>query len=118
MKVLIVGDKPSPRMAKGAKPFEGAACEKRLKEWMTILGLTTKNCRIINQCNFTFEELVTLSIHNYSKIIALGENASNALGNIYHFKLPHPSFKNRKLNSKEYEKEQLELCKAWLNEKL
>jgi len=34
--VIFVGDKPSPKMKPGAKPFEGAACEKRLKEWLKL----------------------------------------------------------------------------------
>ena len=45
--IIFVGDRPSPKMKPGAKPFEGAACEKRLKEWIKRLGLRKKDYRIL-----------------------------------------------------------------------
>lgn len=113
-KVLIIGDKPSARMRFGAKPFEGAKCEKRLMEW--ILFLELENFGIVNS-NTGLDILGILNCYNSGyKLITLGNNAFNRLKKIgiNSFKLPHPSFRNRKLNNKKYEKEQLELCKKWL----
>lgn len=91
-------------MKPGAKPFEGAACEFRLKEWIGRLGVL--DYRIINQSSFTITQLYSLwyksgDLYGTPQVhyIALGNNASKALKNIPHFKLPHPSFRNRILNN-------------------
>ena len=48
------------------------------------------------------------------KFIALGNKASEKLYDIPHFKLPHPSGRNRKINNRQYIDEQLRLCAEWL----
>lgn len=100
-------------MKKGAKPFQGASCEKRLKEWIKFLELT--NYELFNKEDRTVEYFQWMAASG-DKIIVLGNNADKHLKKVKRFKLPHPSFRNRKLNSKEYEKEQLELCKKWLTD--
>ena len=49
-------------------------------------------------------------------IISLGNEPAKALKKIGrgHFLLPHPSYRNRKLNSAEYEEAVLRECDAWL----
>jgi uracil-DNA glycosylase len=115
--ILFVGDKPSPKMKPGAKPFEGAACEARLKAWIKELGLTLNNyernsCCIINQIDLARSELLVTVCKPY--IVALGNNASKALGKIPHFKLPHPSGRNRQINDKSYIEARLAECKKYI----
>lgn len=52
----------------------------------------------------------------YHKVIALGNFASDALdtASIPHFRLPHPSPLNRKLNDPTYEKNVLHECYNYL----
>jgi uracil-DNA glycosylase len=120
--IYIVGDKPSPRMKPDAAPFRGAYCEARLQEWLKALGIETHI--ICNRTDNTFTALKTLLLaytmyeqrHNI-RVIALGNEASKALGDIPHFKLPHPSGRNRQLNDKEFIAEKLKQCQTWLKEK-
>ena len=120
--ILFVGDRPSKRMKPGARPFEGAACESRLYSWIAELipfddldlrGV--KKYELINQCDYAWADLYAAHIiGEVSAIIALGNNASKALGKIPHFKLPHPSGKNRQINDKEFINKKLQECKEWL----
>jgi uracil-DNA glycosylase len=112
--VIFIGDRPSPRMKKNAEPFEGAACEKRLKEWIRFLIESSLYYKVINQCDWTYHDFHVLLLQQH-KIVALGNNASKALGDIPHFKLPHPSGLNRQINNKAFVKKQLKLCKKWIN---
>ena len=52
----------------------------------------------------------------HSKIVALGGFVSTVFRRcgIEHFKMPHPSPLNRRLNSKEYELEMLDECRRYL----
>ena len=112
--ILFVGDQPSNIMKPGAKPFEGAKCEKRLKDWVKFLCDNEQTARIINRVDDSFKvETALASIYGVS-IVALGNNASKALSGFSHFKLPHPSFLNRKCNDQEVVMSQLESCKSWL----
>ena len=63
MQVLFVGDKPSPKMKPGARPFEGAACENRLIEWIhAIIDVRFPvSYDIINQCDYSEWALANLS---------------------------------------------------------
>jgi len=107
--IIFVGDKPSPRMKPGAKPFEGAACEKRLKEW--IKQLNVDNFEIKNQCDI---KGISYFCNEPTIVIALGNVASKVLASIPHFKLPHPSGRNRQLNDKEFIANKLKECKDYL----
>lgn len=59
------------------------------------------------------------STQDREKIIALGNFSSMTLSKlgIKHFKMPHPSPRNRKLNDKEYEKKMIEECKNYLQDR-
>jgi hypothetical protein len=109
--ILFVGDKPS-KNSDPDHPFKGAACEKRLHEWITTV--TNKNYYIINQVDPGFEDLALMFEAVGSPIIALGNNASKALGKISHFKLPHPSGRNRQINDKAYIAWRLEECQSYI----
>jgi len=121
--IVFVGDKPSPRMRPGAKPFEGAACEQRLKEWIDFVKPfflprpVGKHYEIVNQCDHVWAELYYWHCMGH-KLVALGNNASKALKGIPHFKLPHPSGSNRQINNKKFIKAKLEECKKWLYEEI
>ena len=56
----------------------------------------------------------------WSAVVALGNVPSRALTKlgIPHFTLPHPSFRNRKLNDPDYEKQVLEECRAYIRRKI
>lgn len=113
--ILFIGDKPSPKMKPGAKPFEGAACEKRLMEWVKVLGIGPRSYNIDNQATVHREELeYAFEVGNI--MIALGSNASKALKGIPHFKLPHPSGRNRQINDKDFIAKKLLECRKWINE--
>lgn len=65
-----------------------------------------------------FQRLCTLT-KGYDKIIALGGFVSGSLNKIDvpHFKLPHPSPRNRLLNDKAYERKIINECKDYLNDR-
>lgn len=109
--ILFVGDRPSKRTDPNV-PFKGAACEKRLTEWIEYIG--AHPYYIINSHMDDSKDLIRLWQTLGFPIVALGNNASKALGNIYHFKLPHPSGRNRQINNKEFINKKLEECKNWL----
>ena len=105
-------------MKPGAKPFEGAACEKRFKSWLKYLKLKNKwpEVLLINQSDWFYEDFsIWYYDCGYKKIIALGNNASKALKGLPHFKLPHPSGLNRQTNDKKFINQKLRECRKWLN---
>jgi len=114
--IVFVGDKPSSKMKPGARPFEGASCEPRLYEWLNTLLGPQDLFKIINQCDYAYANLYAVHIRDKVKYVALGNNASDALGKIPHFKLPHPSGMNRQINNKEFIEKKLKECRSWLNE--
>ncbi len=119
--VVFVGDTPSKRMKPGAKPFEGAACERRLMSWIeTILDLNPVHnlldmgdYMITNRDTMLFKFL-RLTTSNRWCFIALGNNASRTLGKKEHFKLPHPSGRNRQINNKAFIDQKLLECKKYI----
>lgn len=118
--IIFVGDKPSPRMKPGARPFEGSNCEDRLHRWIyTLIGMLDESITkwdIINQCDYAHVNFVAMTLRDGCKLVALGNNASKALGSIPHFKLPHPSGKNRQVNNKKFIDKKLSECREWLKE--
>lgn len=113
--ILFIGDKPSPKMKPGARAFEGAACEQRLMEWIAHLDI--REYKIINSNDPAILQLnITLGswVEERLTLVALGNQASRNLGIRVHFKLPHPSGKNRQINDKEFIAKKLTECKEWL----
>ena len=107
--VVFVGDSPSKLMLPGAPAFVGARCESRLRSWIS-LEAPTLEILVVNQTDSGFEEIKNAN----AVFVAMGENASKALKGIRHFKLPHPSGLNRKLNDKVWLQSQLEQCRLFI----
>lgn len=115
--ILFVGDRPSKRTDPNV-PFKGAACEARLIEW--INSLTTGSYRICNSNNTVLLVEFTYFAAIYGvPIVALGNKAARALRELdrSHYKLPHPSGRNRQINNKEFIAKKLADCKSWLNDR-
>lgn len=123
--IIFVGDKPSPRMKTGAKPFEGAACENRLLGWIRLVcdfdTAYHQKYRIINQIDYEDDYEFVRSTQQglwQMPVVALGVIASDRLHKLQipHFALPHPSGRNRNVNNKEFISSKLEECRIWLKE--
>lgn len=114
--IIFVGDKPSPKMKPGAKPFEGAACEARLKAWIKELGITEHLVFNSHSTADWWNALDAIDYHRTALIVALGNNASKRLNEecLDHFKLPHPSGRNRQINDKAFIEKKLQECREWL----
>lgn len=116
-------------MQPGAPAFQGAACEPTLRQWISfIMDISVLEqevlefwdskiqFHIINTTDGNFDWVVDLMRTPHNRIIALGNVASDALNkkNAVHFKLPHPSGRNRQLNDKAYVQSQLEAAKKFI----
>ena len=121
MKVLVIGMNPSNKPTLKGKPN---ATFRKLEGWMDQLGIHHFSfCNTFDEpseakySKVDFQRLCTLT-GQYDKIIALGGFVSGSLNKIdvSHFKLPHPSPRNRLLNDKAYEKTILKQCKGYLND--
>ena len=113
-KVLVVGDQP--RFDKGTdKPFDLAGSKGKLERWLNELGVT--EYVLTNQVYEDFEKVAKA---HRGPILALGEKASKKLKKIQpmHYRLPHPSGRNRLLNDKENEKFVIQDCKRWLDNEI
>jgi hypothetical protein len=111
--VLFVGHKPSPKMKPGAAPFEGAACEPRFRDWLDIMD-TPPMRYIMNSTDAETLNMALMFVQCGGKVVALGNEASKALGKIPHFKLPHPSGRNRQINDALFIKTKLAECKEYM----
>lgn len=127
MSVWIVGSNPSPKNVNPKLPFWGTKSYETLSKWLTYLGINKHG--LINVSNevtsgkipkITNEDLfrIRTKLEGATKVIALGNTASTALHRlgIKHFKLPHPSGRNRLLNDQNYLNSKLIECKEYLNE--
>lgn len=118
MRVLVVGMNPSIRSSKKSSPTL-----KKLNELMTDCGIhhysfintpdetdTVVKAQIDRACLKAFSK-------SYDKVIALGNFASEVLNTISvpHFKLPHPSPRNRLLNHKLFEVRVVNGCREYVH---
>lgn len=115
MKVLFVGDKPSSKNTDPSVAFVGTRSKLKLEYWAMKLNISPNGYYTINRIDFDFPIRVINAIYLGDPIIALGNNASKALDKIPHFKLPHPSPRNRQLNDPKFIEEKLKACKKWLD---
>ena len=115
---LIIGLSPSSKV----KPFKNGTFA-RLLVWTETVDLPQWDfCNILHEVNcydikkIDVEEL-RKKCSNRKKIIALGNIVSRALDkyNITHYKIDHPSPRNRNLNDREYELAMLVRLKEYLN---
>lgn len=133
MKVLFVGSNPSVKNTDVNIPFEGTKSGTILDKWVRYLELAnyqvvnvfdsvTSNNKVLSRKQVK-ESLHSLKLKldniEYDRIVALGKTASEALKllKISHYKLPHPSPRNRQLNSKDFLDKQLESCKIYVYSK-
>lgn len=132
MRILFVGSNPSTKNTNPNIPFEGTRSEKVLLNWIKYLEL--QNYEVMNIFDETTENNRPLtkreikkslaSFKNkikdkeYDKIIALGSSASTALKllKITHYRLMHPSPRNRQLNDQNFVDNQLKECKVYIYE--
>jgi len=115
---LVVGLSPSTK----TKPFKNGTFA-RLLLWFAIVNLPEWDfCNVISEVNSTNIKLcdetkIRIKCANRKKIIALGNVVSRVLTKykIPHYKIDHPSPRNRKLNDKKYELEMLNKLKVYLD---
>lgn len=121
MSVLIVGMNPGNNPK--AFHYKNHTID-RLSQWCEFIGVkqwSFSNC-VDHQGQVKVKDVdfVWLSemVSSYEKVIALGNFASDCLNHINktHFKLPHPSPRNRVLNDKYKVTEILERCKEYIHE--
>lgn len=119
MKILVIGMNPSSKPS--TKTRENATV-KKLHNWMTKVGIqhfsfsnVHESIEHVSLKHVDYSRLNTIT-QGYDRVLALGNYAADALNRIEvdHFKLPHPSPRNRLLNDKEYEKAILRQCRKYL----
>ena len=113
--VIFVGMNPS------AKPPRKGSTRNRLHDWATELGVDYDFMNVINKSGPVNKSMVdhnalTFSVKEYRRVIALGNFVSDALkkSGIEHFKLPHPSPRNRMLNDPKKISQILQECAKYL----
>jgi hypothetical protein len=119
-KIIVVGMNPSTYMAKGNHRKNHTF--DRLYRWSSELDLPIFSFSNVFHSPGSVHiksvdiNMVKQLVDGYNKILALGNLVSNVLDKIdaKHFKLPHPSPRNRLLNDKDYERRVLSACKAYL----
>lgn len=112
-RALFVGDKPSKKNLDPDVAFVGADCHARLLDWVRRLKVQAPE--FVNRTHSEFSMWIHHARAFKIPIIALGEEASKALGFIEHFKLPHPSGLNRKINDKKFVSDQLRRARKFIN---
>ncbi len=113
--VLFVGDRPSKLNTDPKVAFKGAKCEARLDAW--IIETKAFPYYVINSTDQDALALIWLFQALGAPIVAIGNNASKYLNKeakASHFKLPHPSGRNRQINDKAFINNKLEECKKYL----
>lgn len=111
---IFVGDEPSKLNTDPEVAFVGSKSMPNLQKWIDFLD--PEDPRITNSHTDALVEAVALAYFRGATVVALGNKASERLKkrNIEHFRLPHPSPKNRVLNDKNFIDSELEKCKNYL----
>lgn len=108
IKVVFVGDSPSKTNVDDNIAFVGSKCFIKVVDWIKN-EIQPDYYICLNSDRSTFFD----SIHGLERagfsVVALGNRASKRLTTwgIEHFKLPHPSGLNRKLNNKAFTRNEL-----------
>lgn len=127
--VVFVGDAPSKKNKDPKSAFVGTKSYDKLCTWIPKLDISINNVYICNREHITArgtwfdvstpEIALELGVTPYEqdKVIALGDKASKYLTQIgcEHFKLPHPSGRNLKLNDEKLVRNVLKQCKEFIH---
>lgn len=119
MKVVFVGDRPSRLNDDPEVAFVGTPSFTNLCKWIAKMQIS--NFVMVN--SYTHADTVEIfrqSNEGNRIFVALGNNASKRLKelNLDHFKLPHPSPRNRLLNNRKYVDSELRKCYLYLKDKV
>lgn len=111
--VLFVGMQP------GRAPTSRSTSLKRLDSWADALeveAFSFVNCAHDPDSLEVDWEFLREACSYHERVVALGGFASGCLKKlgINHFRMPHPSGRNRLLNDREYEKRMIKECQAYL----
>ncbi len=100
LKILFVGDKSSKKNTHPEIPFLGTASGKRLNRWIEMLRLELGSTEFTVMLKNS-DQGIDFTQDAADLIIALGNNASKRLlkAKIRHWKMPHPSPRNRIWNN-------------------
>lgn len=129
-RVVVVGSNPAIASPDSTLPFAGTRSGKTLRSWLDRLGLgpvflvnvssvRTPGNRKLKVSEYELEALRKVVRDDTTTVIALGETAAHALEKIgvEHFKLPHPSGRNRLLNDMDYLDQKIAECRAFIAKK-
>jgi uracil-DNA glycosylase len=117
MKVVFVGDKPSRLNDDPSIAFVGTPSFTNLCKW--IAKMEVSNFIMVNSWTHADSIEICRLLNEGDKVfVALGNYASKRLNDMFiqHFKLPHPSPKNRMLNNKANIEFQLNKCYLYIKE--
>lgn len=117
--ILVVGMNPST-----IKKIRKTTTSVRLQSWMDSIGRSTYDFTNVSDTPgvfaFSSDDITRLisKVSKYKVILALGNSVSDILSrqNIEHFKLPHPSGRNRLLNNPDYLTKILHECEKYCTE--
>ncbi len=135
MRILIVCQNPSKNNLGLRVPFIPVMIRSTnnnltLIKWLKTLGVSrwgVINCSNLLDTRWTKSDIKICSAQiryiydnngEYHKVLALGNIASKVLtlASIQHFKLPHPSGRNRKLNDRLWLDGELRKCREYLHD--
>lgn len=129
MKILWLGLSPSTKNSDPTIAFVGTKSNRRLKSWQTVIQTVVQNDNVTvnlsskvtsNSNDVKSQDMLDayalIATVKPDAIIGLGNKVSKHLKklNIEHYHAPHPSFRNRKLNSKRYENSFLFELSQWI----
>ena len=122
-KIIVVGMNPSTYVTK-SKNRKNHTFD-RLYKWSSEMGLPIFSfSNVFHQSGHVHINQVDINmirqlVDGYDRVLALGNLVSTVLNkiNVDHFKLPHPSPRNRLLNDKDYEHSVLRACKQYVESK-
>ena len=115
--VIFVGDEPSLHNADPKVAFVGTRSHAVLLKWFE--GFKDFTPQIFNSDTEELRQrILKLSKFQGAVVIALGSTASKRLNNlgVKHYKLPHPSPRNRLLKNKEFINKQIKECYRYIRE--
>lgn len=114
--IVFIGDRPSMKNLDTNVPFVGTQSYRRLLEWIWKMDIDISQVVMHTKDSLWLHNLRHNANYGSDKVICLGNKSSDLLGKhgVHHYKLPHPSGLNRKLNDGKWLDKQLRECKKWL----